>query len=331
MAKLKDIAKLAGVSIPTANQILNGHESRFSEKTCRKVLKAKEELDYRPNITARSLRNNKTYTVGILFFSANSMYLTDLMHATQDSLLKDQYAPIFLSHTNPEEEARNLEICLARQVDGLIVNVMITDDGMPSLESKYRKLINTGLPVVEIFGKFLKDVPHFHFDHYSFGYKLTERLIEKGCRRVAFLTHSLMDKSNRNLKRYWNVWERWHGYEAALKKNGMETILFSHRLENETDTEGCFYWNTYEIAEKIFKNASTLDGIVCSHEEQALALVNYANNHGIDLDKFIIATTERCSNKILDRFPVETITWPTLQLGENAVNSLMSKIKNKKS
>ena len=329
MVKLKDIAKLAGVSIPTVNQILNGYESRFSEKTCKKVFKATEELSYRPNIAARSLRYNKTYTVGILFFSANSMYLTDFMHATQYSLLQDQYAPIFLSHSNAEEEARNLEICLARQVDGLIVNVMITEDGTPSLGPMYQKLINAGMPVVEIFGNFLNDIPHFHFDHYRFGYELTERLILKGCRKIAFLTHSLMGKNDNQSKRYWNAWERWHGYETAIKKHNIESLLLSHHLEGETDTEGCFYWNTYEIAEKIFNMDSAPDGIVCSHEEQALALVNYANNHGIDLNKFIIGTTERSSNNILDRFPVETITWPTVQLGEDAVNTLMSKIKNK--
>ena len=326
MTKLKDIAELAGVSIPTANQILNGFESRFSKTTCEKVLKAAESLSYRPNLAARSLRSNKSYTVGILFFSGNSLYLTDFMHAAQYTLLEHQYAPIFLTHSNSEEEKRNLETCLTRRVDALIANPFIDYQGKARLAGNYEQLKESGMPVVEIFGKFIPGVPKFCFEHREYGFSLTKRLMDKGCRRVGFLTHSLMKPTENLSKKYWNAWEMWQGYENAVKTCGAQSILFSHDLESDTEAEGAFYWNTYQIADRIFSKDNGLNGIVCFNEEQALALVNYGTANGIDLRKFIIATVGRESSRILHGFPVEQIFRPIKQLGTRAVSELMKKI-----
>jgi DNA-binding LacI/PurR family transcriptional regulator len=119
----------------------------------------------------------------------------------------------------------------------------------------------------------------------------------------------------------------WHGYENAVEAYNLQSYIFTHDLESDTETEGAFYWNTYRIADKIFSAESALDGIVCFNEEQALALVNYGAANGIDLHKFPIASVGRKSNRILQGFPVEEITWPIKQLGHDAVSALMNKIK----
>jgi len=325
-SKLKDVAELAGVSIATANQVLNNFGSRFSETTCRKVINAAEKLSYRPNFAARSLRSNKSYTIGILFFSGNSLYMSDFMHAVQYSLVEYKYAPIFLTHSNKEEEERNLEICMARHVDGLVVNPCVDLDGNPILRDQYQKLAEEQLPVIEIFGQSLPDIYHFYFEHAQYGYELTERLYQRGCRKIGFLTHSLVKEFEDSSNKYWNAREMWLGYQKAIEGHGLKSLLFSHHLDMETETEGVFYWNTYKIADHIFSKESGLDGIVCFNEEQAFALVNYGNNHGVDLNKFIIATVGRSSNRILSKFAVEQIEWPIKQLGKDVVAALMQKL-----
>jgi LacI family transcriptional regulator len=324
--KLKDVAELAGVSIATANQVLNNYVSRFSSKTCEKVLNAAKELSYRPNIAARSLQSRKSYTVGILFFAGNSIYMNDFMHAVQYSLLKYQYAPIFLTHSNEEEEERNLEICMARHVDGIIANAIIDAEGRPLLLDRYIQLLNSKVPLVEIFGTYIPDTPHFSLEYYPYGYNLTERLYKKGCRNIGFLTHSLMEESGSGSKKYWDIRNMWDGYVDAVTKNGMRAVSFTQHLDSDTETEGVFYWNTYKIAGAVFSKESGLDGIVCFNEEQALALVNYGNSHGVDLHKFLIATVGRSSNKILSSFPVEQVERPIKEIGRNVVSALMKKI-----
>jgi len=331
MAKLKDIAEHAGVSIPTANQILNGHESRFSESTCKKVLLAAEELSYRPNIAARSLRFNKSYTVGVLFFAANEKYTTDFMHSVQNVLLKHHYAPIFLTHIDKEEEAKNIEICLERRVDGLIINPVTDQNGSPYLLDKYKKLIKTKIPIIEAFGDFIGNIPHIDIDHYRHGHELTERLIKRGCKNIAFLTHSLMKKSPEKTKKFPDAWGMHNGYQEVIKKHGLNPHIFVHTLDHETDTEGSFYWNTMGITDKIFDKNLNIDGIVCINEEQTLALLNYSNTHNIDLSKFIIATMSRRTNRILDNFSIESIKWPAGDIGKRLSQQIIELIAESKS
>ena len=328
MAKLKDVAEYAGVSIPTVNQILNGYESRFSKATCEKVIKAAEALAYRPNIAARSLRFNKSYTVGILYFSGNELYTADFMQSVQDVFLNKHYAPIFLTHANEQEEARNIEICLERRVDGWIVNPIIDENGIPTLIDKYKKLITQNAPVMEIFGEFIPNIPHFSMDHKHFGKTLTERLIERGCKKIGFLTHSLMVQYTAETKKFRNAWGMYEGYTDALKKENQKEHLFVHALDNETDTEGCFYWNTMSMCNKILE--AELDGIVCANAEQALALINYCNTHNIDLSKFTIAAMKRRSDRILDRMPVETMTFPVKEVGKEVAEMILKEIDKKK-
>ena len=330
MAKLKDIAEASGLSIPTVNQILNGYHSRFSISTCEKVMKAAEALSYRPNIAARSLRFNKSFMVGVLFFAANDKYVIDFMHSVQSVLLKYHYAPVFLTHTNEEEEATNLEICLERRMDGLIVNTVIDDAGVPFLFDKYKEIMDRDVPVMEVFGNFIPGVNHFEIDYYKYGYELTERLLKRGCKRIAFLTHSLMAESPETTKKFSNARGMHCGYCDVLKKYGITPHVFVHPLDSETDTEGCFYWGTMGIVDTIFDKDLNIDGIICMNEEQALALLNYASTKGIDLDEFIIASMQRRTNRILDKLPIEKIVWPIASIGTDASEAIMSAITKSK-
>ena len=66
--RLRDVAERAGVSVTTASFVLGGRDvdMRISEATRHRVLRAAQELDYRPNLTARSLRTQKSRTIGLV-------------------------------------------------------------------------------------------------------------------------------------------------------------------------------------------------------------------------------------------------------------------------
>src|ERR1041384_1791591 len=119
--RMKDIAADLGVSLMTVSKALRSH-SDISEGTRKRVLKRAQELDYRPNWIARSLVTRRTYVIGLV--------IPDLMHSFFAEVAKGvtrKFEPLNyqIITSNPEENAeveeRQIELLIARNVDGLIV------------------------------------------------------------------------------------------------------------------------------------------------------------------------------------------------------------------
>ena len=144
---LKDIAARTGLSIPTVHQIITGYEVSFSKETRKRVLEAAKEMDYRPNLSARSLQQRKSFLLGVLFNSVNNDYASDFARGLQGAARARGYAPIFFAHANSLEELQNLEIVLDRQVDALIVNVALDEDGKTNTD-RLMQVRQSSLPVV---------------------------------------------------------------------------------------------------------------------------------------------------------------------------------------
>src|ERR1700756_1067328 len=118
---MKDIARDLGVSLMTVSKALRSHRD-ISEETKRRVLKRARELNYRPNWIARSLVTRRTYMVGLI--------IPDLMHSFFAEVAKGiarKFEPlgyqivISNSEESVETEQRQIELLVARNVDGLIV------------------------------------------------------------------------------------------------------------------------------------------------------------------------------------------------------------------
>ena len=84
-----DVSKKAGVSIATVSRVLNGN-SKVTDKTKQKVLKAMEELDYTPNIFARGLGLNTMRTIGIMCSDSSDTYLANAVYYLEQELRSRQ-------------------------------------------------------------------------------------------------------------------------------------------------------------------------------------------------------------------------------------------------
>ena len=84
---LKDIAEAAGVSTALVSFVLNGKkkEYRVGEETAQRILKIANEMNYQPNLAAKSLRSGKTKTIGILLFTSEAMDFSELSQGTMMS------------------------------------------------------------------------------------------------------------------------------------------------------------------------------------------------------------------------------------------------------
>ena len=122
---LKDVAKKVGVSTATVSLILNDPECRvsISQKTRENVLAAVKELNYTPNLLAKGLRRQKTFTIGLILSDISSIFYAHLAQSIQTHANERGYDVIFCSSgESAEKEKKQIEILKERRVDGLIIS-----------------------------------------------------------------------------------------------------------------------------------------------------------------------------------------------------------------
>ena len=204
--KLIDVANHAGVSKSTVSQYLNGRFDYMSEKTKERVKLAVSELDYVPNPIARSLKMDKTKTIGVIVRDITGYYTSRTIRGIDDYCKTSEYnVIIYNTDFDPITEARSLEALYQLRVDGIII---ASSGKNTDLITKY---IDKGLPIV-----------HFQLEHdgnekniivsdyRKAAFDATEYLIKLGHKRICFVTQDYKNVKSRM--------ERYLGYAEALGK-----------------------------------------------------------------------------------------------------------------
>lgn len=208
---LKQIKELTGFSYSTISRVLTGKAEQFriSKQTCRKILKAAEKVNYRPNLLARSLRLKKTMTVGLMVSDIQNPFFGEL-GSKIEGLLRDLGYSTILCNTNelPENEELYLKVLEDRQVDGIILVPVHTTEWV------YMKTMIKKPPIV-LLDRVLTGtkLPWVTSENTIAAERLTEELINFGYKRIAFLG----GKPNTYISQV-----RYQGYKNALKKKGIK-------------------------------------------------------------------------------------------------------------
>jgi LacI family transcriptional regulator len=118
---LRDVARLAGVSIATASAVIN-NKNNVSEKSKQRVKGAMEALDYHPDQVARSLKVRRTDTIGIVFPDVRNPFFTDVMQGVEAEARRSGYSVIMCNaNEDPELERLHLSRLFSRRVDGVLL------------------------------------------------------------------------------------------------------------------------------------------------------------------------------------------------------------------
>lgn len=127
MTTMKDVAHRAGVSTATVSRVLNGHAAPTPETRTR-VLAAIDELGYRPNALARSLRTTSTKTFGLLISDLVNPFFAEIARAVEEEARAHGYCVVLANaDESAEQQATYVRTLLDRRVDGLLV-CPATDD-----------------------------------------------------------------------------------------------------------------------------------------------------------------------------------------------------------
>ena len=125
MVTIKDISKKSGYSVTTVSKALNDYPD-IPQKTKDKILKLCDEMGYVPNLSARSLVNKKSYTIGVIFEENTGLGLqhplfSNILESFKNEVEKSGYDIMFLSKSMGHNKGSYYQHCLRKQVDGVLV------------------------------------------------------------------------------------------------------------------------------------------------------------------------------------------------------------------
>jgi DNA-binding LacI/PurR family transcriptional regulator len=133
MANLRDVARKAGVSTATVSRAMS-HATSVRPQTRARVLRAVEELKYRPNRHARDLRGGRSRTVGLIVSNLENPFFLDKFHCLEEEAVRHGYEIVVESTGyNPQRLAESIESMLARSLAGLVVSASELDSSVSGL------------------------------------------------------------------------------------------------------------------------------------------------------------------------------------------------------
>lgn len=183
---IHDIAKHLGVSIATVSFVLNGKakEHRISDALAARVLKYVEEVGYKPNQLAKSLRTGRTHVIGLIIEDISNPFFATVAWLIERHAFARGYRILYCSTDNETAKAQDLIAMLQdRQLDGYIIAPP------PGVEKEIESLLKSGIPTV-LFDRYLPSLPtdYIVVDGEAGMYEATRHLLDQGLARVAFLT-----------------------------------------------------------------------------------------------------------------------------------------------
>lgn len=204
VAKLTDVAQLAGVSPTTVSRVIN-KKGYLSQKTIDKVNKAMRELGYKPNNLARSLQGKSPKLVGLIFPNISNIFYAQLIEYLEIQLFEKGYKTIICnSQHNPIKEKEYLEMLSANQVDGII-------SSSHNLGIKDYEQVEA--PIVSFDRNLAPHIPIVSSDNFEGG-KLAAKLLEKaGCKKMVMITGNDNSNSPTGLRR---LGFNFHNKKAAV-------------------------------------------------------------------------------------------------------------------
>ena len=205
---IKDIARHLGVSTALVSYVLNNKSDRVSVEMAEKIRQAARELNYRPNLIARSLQSGKTNTLGLIVADISNPFFSQIARIVEDEAKQLGYTVIFGSNDESVEKSQALlDTFLNRQVDALIIApAEFTEEQIMALQEKR-------IPFVLI-DRYFSNVQAncVRIDNYKAAYTAVEHLIKTGGRRIGMLAYDTGMQ---------HIVERISGYKDALKDGGI--------------------------------------------------------------------------------------------------------------
>ncbi|RKP57413.1 LacI family transcriptional regulator [Cohnella endophytica] len=306
---IKDVAKLANVSISTVSRVMNAPETVVETKKLR-VLDAIERLKYKPNALARGLIYKKTNTLGVVIPDIRNPYYADIIRGMEDASKMLGYNLIICN--TDRDRARlfsYLNNFYEKQVDG----ILYTSD--PVYPDYYKALQRLQMPVVLVSTHSMEyRLPSVKINDEQAAYDAVKYLIDSGHTSIGMIGFHLSD-SIAGLPRY-------EGFARALREHDLDDSK-----DNVVFVNGWSY-DTPDAAAQLIARFPSVTAVFTSSDELAIGLIAYLHEQGIRVPEQISVMgfdNIRWGNLSIPK--LTTVAQPTYEIGFRSVMKLNAIIK----
>ncbi len=268
MITIREVAGESGFSVTTVSMVLNNGAGveRISQGTRTRIWEVARKLGYRPNLHARSLRSNRSQTLGVMVFDLTDPYCTQILRGIQNHIRSSGLFPIV---TDLQDDRSQFQACLdmliGRRVEGIIsiANPLYLDSKLLSEFSERQ------IPAVVI-GRELSNVPvsSVVVDNAAGTRLAIQHLYSLGHSKMAFIKgpEILVDSV-----------QRWQGLESFAEEVGLE---LDPRLILEIQGRNSTFREAYELTEELLRRSSEFTALVAFDDLTACAAIRALTKAG---------------------------------------------------
>jgi LacI family kdg operon repressor len=308
MTTIVDVAKLAGVSKSTVSQYLNNRYHYMSADTKKRVEHAIAELNYRPNIVARSLKQKKTSMIGIIVANILHSFSTNFTRAVEDICHEhDIHVIICNADDDPEKERRYIETLRDKQVDGLIV---FPTGGNIEL---YESMVKENFPIVFV-DRYIKNIKidTILLDNDNAAALAVQLFKENGYKRMGILTNTLVHHVTPRI-------ERVEGFKKALQENQLPI--------KEEWIQGIEISGMQDYLENMFSKNEKPQALLAGNDLTLMEILKFVNRKRLRVPQDLaLIVIDHVSFASFFEPGITTIIQPTVEMAQEAAKLLLKKI-----
>lgn len=267
---IKDIARILNISPSTVSRVLN-KKGYYSPEVETKVMDLVNQSGFVYNMSAKTLRNSKSYTIGFMIPDISNAFFSSLALFIEEYCNKKGYSLyICNTHTNPDEEYKHFNNFAANRVDGILCIAQMTK--IPMDYQKYN------IPIVTMDRVPLCEMPVTKVlsDDYQLSYNIAELLVRKKCKKILLL--SVKTPHNENHE---NSLLRVQGFKDGLKHHGI-SLTEDHIIGVELSLDDSIFDAEGHINSLLARGVE-FDGIFAITDRFALGALYALKKHGIQV------------------------------------------------
>jgi LacI family transcriptional regulator len=310
--KMSDIAEELNVSVVTVSKVLR-NQGRISEKTKLRVLQRCRELNYQPNLIARSLATRRTFTIGLLLPDFTHPFFAQIAKSVaQTARARGYHALISYFDEDCEIEVSEAQAMIARRVDGLILASAQTNghsDFFKDIRERQVPLVLIDRLVPKVKASYVG------VDHVGIGKMATEHLIAQGCRNIVHLRGPQVGIAN----------DRLNGYCLALDCHGFP-ILQDYIVE-----AGFQKQSGYAAMHGLLESGVKVDGVFCYNDPVAVGAIEAVQHAGRKVPQDIaVVGAGNINYADMLSVPLSSIDQGPDEIGRAAGKLLLDRIESRK-
>ncbi|TDF97073.1 LacI family DNA-binding transcriptional regulator [Paenibacillus piri] len=307
---IKDVAKLAGVSVGTVSKVIN-KEGNVKPELQKKVWDSVSELNYHPNAVARSLKSSNTHTLAVLLADITNPFQMTLAKGIEEVMYEHDYQ-LLISSTkeNPEIERRNLKMLYEKRVEGIIVCTT------GKVNDEIRTLISQKIPVVLVDRPVLSLPVDIVADHNMLGMELlVGHLHQLGHRRIG-VVHGDLNTVHGSI--------RYEGIIKAFEQYGL-TLSSGLRFDGNFTFDGGI-----RAIHHFFAQAERPTAVLSANNNMTAGILTACRSKGIRVpqDVSIVTFGELEYNWNLIKPSMTYVSQSPLMIGHKAAELVLQRLNN---